>query len=195
MAAHARRDQLLDVTMELIAGAGFASVSMQAVAQRAGVSRPVVYEHFATLQGLLEALVDREMSAALEQVSETALGDLSGADATLVMLESLSRYLAAVHSHPATWRLVLTPPQGAPESLRRRIARGRARVLARIDEAVSLGSLNDTFASDSELSAHLLSAIADEYARLLLDDPERYPRERLLAHASLWLRELYGTAA
>jgi AcrR family transcriptional regulator len=74
MTAPARRGQLLDVTNQLVAERGFAAVSIQAVARRAGISRPIVYEHFGDLSGLLEALVEREMGRALAQISETELG-------------------------------------------------------------------------------------------------------------------------
>ncbi|MEA2427593.1 MAG: hypothetical protein QOF37_1221, partial [Thermoleophilaceae bacterium] len=40
-------------------------------------------------------------------------------------------------------------------------------------------------------TAHMLSATADEDARLLLDDPERYPVDRLLAHTH-WLLQQFG---
>lgn len=192
MAAGARREHLLDVAMEIVIEEGFAAVSMQTVARRAGVSRPVVYEHFGDLGALLEALVDREMANALEQIDETALGDLSDGDAIEVMLDSLGRYLAAVESHPATWRLVLIPPDGAPESLRRAIVQGRAHVLRSITSAVSLSSLTDAYSSDSELTARMLSAMADTYASLVLTDPDRYPPERLLLHAGSWLTQTFG---
>lgn len=192
MTAPARRGQLLDVTMEIVTEQGFPAVSMQSVAQRAGVSRPVVYEHFGTLHGLLEALVERETVHALEQVSETALGDLSDGDAIELMLDSLGKYLAAVESHPATWRLVLMPPEGAPELLRKSIVSGRARVLQSITDAVRLGSLTGSFSQDPELTARMLSAMADEYARLVLTDSRRFPPDRLLLHAGWWLTQMFG---
>jgi AcrR family transcriptional regulator len=192
MAASARREHLLDVAMEIVIAEGFAAVSMQTVARRAGVSRPVVYEHFGDLGALLEALVDREMANALEQIDETALGDLSDGDAIEVMVDSLGRYLSAVESHPATWRLVLIPPDGAPESLRRAIVQGRRHVLRSITNAVSLSSLTDAYSTDSELTARMLSAMADTYASLVLTDPVRYPPERLLLHAGAWLTQTFG---
>ena len=192
MTAPARREQLLDVTNELVAERGFAAVSIQAVARRAGISRPIVYEHFGDLAGLLEALVGREMARALTQISETELGDLSEGDPTELMLESLRTYLGAVEQHPTTWRLVLMPPEGAPELLRKSIARGRGAVLEKLALALRPISLpvNDTRGNDTpdpELTAITLSAIADEYARLLLTEPGRFPRERLLTHARWYL--------
>lgn len=192
MRAPARREQLLDVTGELIAEQGFPAVSMQSVAQRAGVSRPIVYEHFGTLDGLLEALIEREMHHARQQIDETALGDLSDGDPIELMLESLGNYLDAVATHPTTWRLVLMPLEGAPELLRKRIGHGRASVLRSITDAVRFGHLPQSYAKDPELTARMFSAMADEYARLLLADPAEFPPERLLLHAGWWLTQMFG---
>ncbi|HLH13196.1 MAG TPA: TetR/AcrR family transcriptional regulator [Solirubrobacteraceae bacterium] len=186
MTAAARREQLLDVTIELVAKHGFHAISVQSVAARAKISRPIVYEHFGDLDGLLKAAVAREMSRALAQVSATELGDLSQGDPAELMLESLRKYLSAVSENPSTWKLVLMPPEGAPKILRRSIVRGRAAVLERLMKAVSPGSMPGHESPDPEMTARMLSTIADEYARLLLLEPARFPAERLLAHAR-WL--------
>lgn len=188
MSGTARREQLLDVASQLATDEGFHAVSVEAVARRAGITRAVIYQHFADLQGLLEAAVDRETSRALAQVSETALSDLSEGDPQTLMLESLDAYLRAVRDHPTTWRLVLMSPAGAPKRLRRRIEEGRRSVLARLTQAVSPALRGDD-AIDAELTASLLSAISDEYARLVLTDPDRYPPKRLLQHARWWLKQ------
>ncbi len=115
------------------------------------------------------------MARALTQVSETALTDLSQGQPVELMLESLSAYLNTVRTHPTTWRLVHTPPQNAPEVLRKRIARGRAEVLDQMIEAVRPAFADEAAPPDAELTARILSAIADEYARLVLADAERFP--------------------
>lgn len=186
MSATARREQLLDAATGLAVDHGFHAVSVEAVARRAGITRAVIYQHFRDLQALLEAVIDRETSRARAQVSETALQDLSEGDPQQLMLESLESYLRAVRDHPATWRLVLMPPEGAPETLRRRIETGRRSVLAQLAQAVR-PALQAENANDAELTASVLSAISDEYARLVLTDPHRYPPERLLRHARWWL--------
>ena len=56
-------------------------------------------------------------------------------------------------------------------------------MLAHLAEAARPGSARAAPSPDPELTARTLSAVADEAARLLLTDPERYPVERLLAHA------------
>ena len=188
MRATERREQLLDVATELIVERGFHGASVEAVAQRAGITRAVIYQHFGDRQALLETVVDREMTRAQSQVSETAMADLSEGDAHELMLESLEAFLRAVHDHPRTWRLVLMPPEGAPETLRVAIARGRRAVLAKLASAVRPPLRSDDD-DDAELTARVLSAISDEYARLVLTDAERFTPERLLRHARRWLEQ------
>src|SRR3984957_8292117 len=58
----ARRDALLDAAVALIRAAGVHMVSMDAVAEHAGVSRALVYKHFANRDELLAAAYRREAS-------------------------------------------------------------------------------------------------------------------------------------
>jgi AcrR family transcriptional regulator len=58
--SEARREALLDAAAALIAEGPVESVSMEAVAEQAGVSRPLVYKHFASRDELLGALYKRE---------------------------------------------------------------------------------------------------------------------------------------
>jgi AcrR family transcriptional regulator len=58
----ARRDALLDAAVALVGTKGVQEVSMEAVAERAGVSRPLVYKHFANRDELLAAAYRREAS-------------------------------------------------------------------------------------------------------------------------------------
>jgi len=189
--AQERREQLLDVTKAIVAARGFHAVSIEAVAREAGISRPIVYGHFDDLRGLLEALVVRESVRALEQLGHVLPADLGHGEPRAQLLSALHAYLEAVRSDPDTWRLVLMPPEGAPDLLRDLLARGRAAVVAQLAEAVRPGLGSGGPSPDAELTARTLSAIADESARLLLTEPERYPVERLVDHAG-WVLEQLG---
>ena len=59
MAPSERRRQLLDAALELIAADGYGAVTIEAIANRVGVTRPVVYSVFANVDELLLALLDR----------------------------------------------------------------------------------------------------------------------------------------
>src|SRR4051794_17953515 len=181
MTAEARREQLLDATKEIVLARGFHDVSIEAVARAAGITRPIVYAHFDDLGDLLDALVARESVRALGQLEAALPDDLAGD-----LPAALRGYLEAVRADPGTWRLVLMPQEGAPGVLHERIAAGRAAIVARLAAGLELAASP----RDPELTAHMLSAYADEAARLLLTDPERYPAERLLALARWALERL-----
>ena len=188
MPAEARREQLLDVTKAIVAEHGFHAVSIEAVARRAGITRPVVYGHFADLQALLEALVEREGERALQQLAHVLPTNLTEGDAREALLAGMRGYLEAVQSDPVTWRLVLMPPEGAPEVLRERVESGRAAVVAALASAIG-PALGPGGSPDPELTARMMSALSDEGARLVLTDSERFPPERILRHTR-WFLEL-----
>ena len=193
MTAAERREQLLDTAKAIVGEHGFHAVSIEAVARAAGITRPVVYGHFDDLGGLLEAMIERESARALQQLSRVLPASLEGGDPREALLAGLRGYLEAVRADPVTWRLVLMPPEGAPEVLRAHIAQGRDAVIAVLAQAVQPGALAPGASSpDPELTARLLSATADEAARLLLIDPQRYPIDRLVAHARWVLTQFAG---
>jgi AcrR family transcriptional regulator len=89
MTGKERREQLLDVGRSLFAERGFDGTSVEEIAARAGVSKPVVYEHFGGKEGLYAVVVDREVSRMLDMVTTALTGDdprLLLQQATLAML-------------------------------------------------------------------------------------------------------------
>lgn len=188
MTAEQRREQLLDATKRVVERHGFHGVSIEAVAREAGITRPIVYGHFHDLSGLLEALIERESERALAQLAKVLPHDLSG-DPAETLLAGLRGYLEAVRADPVTWRLVLMPQEGAPPALHEHINAGRGAVVAQLAAAMGPG-LGTEPPPDPELAARMLSAFADEAARLLLTDPERYSVDRILAQAAWGLGQL-----
>jgi AcrR family transcriptional regulator len=69
-----RRQQLLDVARELLAERGYEAASVEEIAHRAAVTRPVVYQHFGGKEGIYAVVVDREMRRVLERI-ESALAE------------------------------------------------------------------------------------------------------------------------
>jgi AcrR family transcriptional regulator len=185
MSAEERREQLLDVAKELVDETGFHGISIEGVARRAGITRPVVYNHFGDLDSLLEAMIEREGARALAQLAEV-IPSTPGSDPQAALIDCLRGYLETVRADPITWRLVLMPPEGAPKVLRERITQGRDAIVALLAELVQSGVGGGPESPDPELTARTISAIADEGARLMLTDPMNYPTERVIDHAA-WL--------
>jgi AcrR family transcriptional regulator len=71
MTGSERRHQLINIARTLFAERGYESTSIEEVAHRAGVSKPVVYEHFGGKEGLYAVVVDREMSALLDGITSS----------------------------------------------------------------------------------------------------------------------------
>ena len=70
MTAAERREQLIEIGRGLFAERGFDGASIEEVASRAGVSKPVVYEHFGGKEGLYAVVVDREVRRLLGMMQE-----------------------------------------------------------------------------------------------------------------------------
>ncbi|WP_016698591.1 TetR/AcrR family transcriptional regulator [Actinoalloteichus spitiensis] len=68
MTGKERRRQLLDIGRSLFAERGFEAASIEEIAHRAGVSKPVVYEHFGGKEGIYAVVVDREMEVLLDRI-------------------------------------------------------------------------------------------------------------------------------
>ena len=74
MTGKERREQLLDVGRTLFAERGYDGTSVEEVASRAGVSKPVVYEHFGGKEGLYAVVVDREVQRLLDAFTSALSG-------------------------------------------------------------------------------------------------------------------------
>lgn len=69
-----RRNQLVQVGRAVFAEKGYEGTSVEEIAERAKISKPIVYEHFGGKEGLYAVIVDREMEYVIEQISE-AIGN------------------------------------------------------------------------------------------------------------------------
>jgi AcrR family transcriptional regulator len=86
MTANQRREQLLAVSRGLFAEKGFEGTSVEEIAQRAEVSKPVVYEHFGGKEGIYAVVVDREIQA----LTAALTGALASRGHPKVLLERAS---------------------------------------------------------------------------------------------------------
>jgi AcrR family transcriptional regulator len=76
MTGKQRREQLIDVGRKLFADKGFEATTVEEISSKAGVSKPVVYEHFGGKEGLYAVVVDREIAALLDGITGALSADL-----------------------------------------------------------------------------------------------------------------------
>jgi AcrR family transcriptional regulator len=103
MSAPERREQLLAVARGAFAEKGYDAVSVEEIAQRAGVTKPVVYEHFGGKEGIYAVIVDREVSALFGRLSQalqvkTARGRVEAA---------ADEFLGYIEERPDGFRVML----------------------------------------------------------------------------------------
>jgi AcrR family transcriptional regulator len=75
MTGKERREQLLDIGRRLFAERGLDGTSIEEIAARADVSKPVVYEHFGGKEGLYAVVVDREVERFIAMATRLLSGD------------------------------------------------------------------------------------------------------------------------
>jgi AcrR family transcriptional regulator len=103
MSGQQRRAQLLDVARKLFAERGFEATSVEEIAHRGGVSKPVVYEHFGGKEGLYAVLVDREMQALLTRVT----GALTGGHPRVLLEQAASALLDYIETETDGFRILV----------------------------------------------------------------------------------------
>lgn len=74
MTGQQRREQLLTIGRSLFAEKGFDATSVEEIAARAKVSKPVVYEHFGGKEGVYAVVVDREAQTILDRMVSSLHG-------------------------------------------------------------------------------------------------------------------------
>jgi AcrR family transcriptional regulator len=175
-----RREQLIDAALAVILKEGYRGVSIEAIAREAGVTRPVVYDHFPNLARLLHALVEREERYSLAQLEEVVPHDLADRDPLGLISEGVRRFLDAVTSRPATWRLILLPLDGTPEIVRDHVERNRERIRQQIENLVHWSAEQGQVPADldAELAARAIRDLGEEAGRMVLTDPRHYTAER-----------------
>jgi AcrR family transcriptional regulator len=93
MTGQERRQQLLDIGRRLFAERGFEGTSIEEIAAQAGVSKPVVYEHFGGKEGLYAVVVDREVSQLLSMATSLLLEGDNTREKFLAAMVALLRYI------------------------------------------------------------------------------------------------------
>jgi AcrR family transcriptional regulator len=111
MTGKERREQLLDIGRRLFAERGLDGTSIEEIAAQAGVSKPVVYEHFGGKEGLYAVIVDREVEHIVGRIVEA----ITAGSARERLERAVLAFLTYVQERPGGFAVLL---RDAPESKR-----------------------------------------------------------------------------
>jgi AcrR family transcriptional regulator len=92
--AQARREQILDVAVQVFARNGFHGASMNDVADAAGVTKPVLYQHFDSKQELYLALIGEVGRRLLLAITKATAGATTGREMTELGFKAYFRFVA-----------------------------------------------------------------------------------------------------
>lgn len=107
----ARRAQLIDVGRAVFAATGFEAASVEQIAAKAKVSKPIVYEHFGGKEGLYAAIVDTEV----EQIVQRIVQAITVGSPRQRLERAVLAFLSYVRERPGGFALLL---RDAPDSKR-----------------------------------------------------------------------------
>lgn len=112
LTAKARREVIERAATEVFAERGYRGASIDEIAQRSGVSPPVVYDHFASKQDLHRRLLERTRDELLEMWREYLFTDEPAEVRIPGALDAWARY---IESHPYAARMYFRDMSGVPE--------------------------------------------------------------------------------
>jgi AcrR family transcriptional regulator len=169
---HERRRQLLDAALEVFVSQGYHAAAMDEIAERAGVSKPVLYQHFPGKLELYLALLDESVDTLVETVRDALR---SNPDPKQRVAATFGAYFEFVGGQGQAYRLVFESDLSNETAVRDRLDRGTSECAEMVSQAVR----EDAGLSHDE--AHLLSVglvgMAQITARYWLGTRDHIPRE------------------
>jgi AcrR family transcriptional regulator len=184
LSATARRERILAAATGLIAERGYADAPIDAIAKAAGVTPPVLYDHFASKLALYEAVLDSHFANLREIWGRFPAAELSGES----VATSFDAWFAYVEANPDAARILFREPSAADAAAVHRAVSERSRdlVLQPLLGIPASAPLTAT-GPDLEMTWVVLRGVLQGLALWWVDHPE-VPRARVVetALASLW---------
>ncbi|MET0873015.1 MAG: TetR/AcrR family transcriptional regulator, partial [Paeniglutamicibacter terrestris] len=147
-----RRLQLMDISRQLFSSRGVDGTTIEEIARSAGVSKPIVYEHFGSKEALYMEVVTNEYRELLARITES----LSGEDTSRVLLEKAAlAILTYIEDNTAGFRILVrdappSEPGGTYATLLSKVTEQVEEILA--DEFAQRGFSSE----DSSIYAQML---------------------------------------
>jgi AcrR family transcriptional regulator len=180
-----RRPLVLDAAYRVFIERGFEGASMDAIAAAAGVSKPVIYDCFASKDELFSAMLDREEERIMGETRAALETSGGSADPEGTLIRGYTAFLRAVAESPEIYRIVFVGVGAGNEVVAARISRGieqqaqAAAVIARswVERFTELEGEEAERAA--QLLGQMIVGLAQAGARTLLAEPERWTPETL----------------
>jgi AcrR family transcriptional regulator len=184
LAPEARRLQLLDLGARLFATHSVEEISIDLLAEEAGVSRGLLYHYFGSKQDFREAVIRHAVEDLVAQTAPPATGEPIER-----LVVSLGVYVDYVLANLTCYRSLVRAAAGGTGEVQALYEEGRAALTDRIFREDSLGEVvTDT--PQSRLVVRGWTAMAEELVLAWCDDPSGMTRDELVGVLALSLPAL-----
>lgn len=167
-----RREQIIDVAIPVFARRGFHGASMNDVAEAAGVTKPVLYQHFASKQDLYLALIDDVGQRMIAAISKGTAGATDGKSQTELGFQSYFRWVADDRD---AFLLLFSTQANRDESATRAIRRITSDAASAIAPLIAV----DIDHEKQRTLAHGLVGLAEGVSRRLVERGEDFDPDDL----------------
>jgi AcrR family transcriptional regulator len=130
-----REEQMLAVAGAVFAERGFHAASMDEIADRADISKPMLYAYFASKEGLYSAYMERVGAELLEAMDAAVDPSLAPGDQVLA---SMTAFLGFVEDHREGWAVLQSELAAGGGAIARDVARVRAAIVKRMATLLAL---------------------------------------------------------
>jgi AcrR family transcriptional regulator len=182
-----RRPLILDSALQVYLEHGYRGTSMQAVADAAGVTKPVVYECFRNRDELLLALLGREEKRLFDAVLAALPTLPSFEDVEALIGQGLTAFLVAATEAPDSWRVVFESSRNSDSAVSQRVRAARDTILGRLRDLVIM-YLSTLEVADTEhkapVLAELLASICESCGRMIVVEKLPWTPEDLANYVS-----------
>jgi AcrR family transcriptional regulator len=172
MRAPERRAQLLDVARRVFGTSGFHAVSMEAVAKEAGVTKPILYDHFPSKKELYLALLDADLAVLHDEVNKALNSPIGNRER---IRASFQAYFDFVDEHAEGFRLLMQETVGNEADFRARVAQVRDQILKEVADLIVRESRGSLDRDHAEIVAVALIGMVETVAQR---DPGGPPKRR-----------------
>jgi AcrR family transcriptional regulator len=193
------RNSILDAATELFARQGFAGVSLRAIAERVGITKPSLLYHFASKDVLRESVLDKLFEHWATTLPRLLRAVTSGEGQFEVLMQELVVFFRADADRA---RLIVRELMDRPDEMRRRVTESLTPLVRLIADTVRKGQALGQVQASADPEAYILHMIGLTLATVaaepivtpvLSEDrgaSERYVQELLrIAHSSLFSHE------
>ena len=188
-----RESQILDIAAEEFAAQGYAATNLAVIADKAGISKPLIYNYFTSKDGLFTACLDRAGAVLADEIERIAGEDTTGIERGMRTLDGIFTIL---QPQPHFWKLFFDGSAPTTGAIGESTAHYKDRITKLAEEGVTelmtMNGNNDPL--DISAMTAVWMSVVDALVNWWLDHPDQ-TAEQMTQRCLRLLNALFAEAA